>query len=449
MLGNIEMNVVNETELIVENRNTQNLSYILKNEQLFFSTGYKVLQSQEKNGFIKCVKISQNGKIKLVYDISGLKSLNILMPMLTPEAFLTVLTNLIHTVLEVKNNGFMQCENINLSFDKIFVDCNNYNVHLIYLPINSQPSPNSFCLFEALIKNNIVAAISQFPNVVNPFVSVIQNNLANSAISIETIADNIKNQTNINSNLNFDTVPQSHPAPTHQSGFLPPKNQVEYVQASANQQSLKVNHQYVNNQYINQAYPPAPQKKNKYGLKIFVIGLIQIIAAGFILAILLVLKFSGILNLAAIAGVAAADVLASVLVGIFAFKSDTGAVQYNVNFQPELQGGATELLDDIFTPRLILSGVKTPERIEIVINKPEFLFGKARESVDGVVQFNNAISRVHCKFICVENRYFVVDMGSSNGTFINGARATANAQVPVKAGDRVKLANSEFVLKAI
>jgi hypothetical protein len=210
-----------------------------------------------------------------------------------------------------------------------------------------------------------------------------------------------------------------------------------------------VNHQYVNNQYVNQAYPPAPHTKNKTAIKAAQIGALQIISVGLAAALLLTLHFSDILKFSVLGAILIADILASVLVGILMFKPKAASVQYNVNFQPELEGGATELLYDIFTPSLILSGIKTPQKVEIVINKPEFTIGKNSDSVDGVIQFNQAISRVHCKFVCVENRYFLVDIGSSNGTFVNGARVAVNSQVPVKAGDRIKLANSEFILRAI
>ena len=55
--------------LIKEKRDITNISYILEESSLFFETGYKVLQNQEKNGFIKAVKVIHNGKIKLIYDI--------------------------------------------------------------------------------------------------------------------------------------------------------------------------------------------------------------------------------------------------------------------------------------------------------------------------------------------------------------------------------------------
>jgi len=69
--------------------------------------------------------------------------------------------------------------------------------------------------------------------------------------------------------------------------------------------------------------------------------------------------------------------------------------------------------------------------------------------VDGAIVFNKAISRVHCKISYVNKAYIITDLGSSNGTYVNSVRLLKGEQAPIKAGDRIKLANSEFVIKAI
>ncbi|HHV98551.1 MAG TPA: hypothetical protein GXX36_03095 [Clostridiaceae bacterium] len=56
------------------NTGENSISFILEDDNFFNDVGYvgyKVLQSQGKYGLIKCVKPSQNGKIKLVYDVTG------------------------------------------------------------------------------------------------------------------------------------------------------------------------------------------------------------------------------------------------------------------------------------------------------------------------------------------------------------------------------------------
>ncbi|MBR2401425.1 MAG: FHA domain-containing protein [Lachnospiraceae bacterium] len=83
----------------------------------------------------------------------------------------------------------------------------------------------------------------------------------------------------------------------------------------------------------------------------------------------------------------------------------------------------------------------------IVINKEEFIIGKSREKADGVIEGNPAISRVHCKIVSRDNSYFVVDMGSANGTFVNNQKIEPNRMVAISEGTRLKLANMELVVR--
>ena len=92
---------------IYEQRDAQSVTYILEDSSLFFSTGYKVLKSQEGKGFVRCNHLTHNGKDKLVYDISKYKSLVSLATMFDSVAFLNVFINLLDSLINAKNNGFM------------------------------------------------------------------------------------------------------------------------------------------------------------------------------------------------------------------------------------------------------------------------------------------------------------------------------------------------------
>ena len=54
------------------------------------------------------------------------------------------------------------------------------------------------------------------------------------------------------------------------------------------------------------------------------------------------------------------------------------------------------------------------------------------------------ISRMHCKIIRQGEQYAVVDLKSANGTYLNGIRLQANQATPIKNGDVIRLANSDF-----
>lgn len=301
------MNIALTKNTITESRDVNNVSYIIEDPQMFLPTGYKVLQSQERNGFIRCAKVTHNGKTKLVYLASKYKSLSSLLPSLGPDAFMVILTNLLTAVIEVKNNGFLHCENLDISFDKIFVDCNNYMTYLIYLPINIENSPKNYAIFENDLKTNIVNAVNTNHNIAGPETFKIISEITRTSPSVESLLRLV------------------------------------------------------------QVVPPAP----------------LIMPKG----------------------------------------------------NPAAAG------------TLVMEAVNAPVLTTFVINKSVFVIGKSADNVDGVVSFNKAVSRVHCKFVMNNGSYSLVDMGSANGTYLNGKKLAMNQQTPVKPGDRIRLANSEFVLK--
>lgn len=60
---------------------------------------------------------------------------------------------------------------------------------------------------------------------------------------------------------------------------------------------------------------------------------------------------------------------------------------------------------------------------------------------------NKYISGVHGKFTAVPGGWTLTDLGSTNGTFVNGSKLAPNTAVAIKRGDRIKIAISEFIVK--
>ena len=86
-------------------------------------------------------------------------------------------------------------------------------------------------------------------------------------------------------------------------------------------------------------------------------------------------------------------------------------------------------------------------QFHFVVCENEFLIGKSRERVQGVITGNNAVSRVHCKIVRQNGSYFVVDMGSSNGTYVNGKRIQPNVPEPISDRSQLRIANAEFIVR--
>lgn len=180
--------------LISETDDTQNISYLLNDNNLFFLTGYKVLHNQEKKGLIKCVKLKYNGKLKILYLSSNYKTLISLLPSLNANSFINVLVNLLSSILDIKSNGFLKCQNIDISLDKIFVDTSTYSVHLIYLPITSNVGNQNSEAFESELRTILIKLINSTPNIASEGVLKISAALANATNSLEQLYKIVKSE---------------------------------------------------------------------------------------------------------------------------------------------------------------------------------------------------------------------------------------------------------------
>lgn len=99
--------------------------------------------------------------------------------------------------------------------------------------------------------------------------------------------------------------------------------------------------------------------------------------------------------------------------------------------------------------RLRLIAMNAPTRVEIEVNKDEFVIGKKPELCDGIIGFNKMVSRSHCKICNKGSSYVVIDLQSANGTFVNGTRLQPNQAHPINNGDVIRMANSDFQVTII
>ena len=110
--------------------------------------------------------------------------------------------------------------------------------------------------------------------------------------------------------------------------------------------------------------------------------------------------------------------------------------------------GETTILggsETIGVPSGILVNTKTNDKI--IINKAEFSIGKERSRVDYCISNDNSVSRLHLKIRVRDGRCYVVDMGSKNGTYINGNKLTPNYETMIQNGDKLRISTIEFEFK--
>ncbi|GIW94334.1 MAG: peptide-binding protein [Pirellulaceae bacterium] len=88
----------------------------------------------------------------------------------------------------------------------------------------------------------------------------------------------------------------------------------------------------------------------------------------------------------------------------------------------------------------VLSGKSSGK--ELVVPYQEFLIG--RSEACHLRPKSDAVSRKHCRLLLQEDGVYVEDLGSRNGTFINGERVTQRRLL--RSGDVLRIAKLEFAV---
>lgn len=185
------MNQLLETGHITEMTCGANFAYVVSDNMSFLPTEYKVLQSQGNNSFVKSMKMLYNGKVQLFYLTSGYRTLSAMLARLDAESFLVIVTNLLADVIEVKNNGFLYCANIDISFDKIFVDPTTYKVKLIYLPLKNRIF-DDISAFENELRTTLIKTITSLANLSSPKTIQLSARLADGTLTLDDLYATLK-----------------------------------------------------------------------------------------------------------------------------------------------------------------------------------------------------------------------------------------------------------------
>lgn len=82
----------------------------------------------------------------------------------------------------------------------------------------------------------------------------------------------------------------------------------------------------------------------------------------------------------------------------------------------------------------------------IPLDRKVLLIGSQPGKVDYVIGGNRRVSRVHAKISLQDGRYTIEDLGSTNGTYVNGRKVISGNVVRLTDGDEIRLADERFSL---
>lgn len=84
------------------------------------------------------------------------------------------------------------------------------------------------------------------------------------------------------------------------------------------------------------------------------------------------------------------------------------------------------------------------ERIDI--SRKDFVIGKERKKVAFCITGNSTVSRRHCKIQYDGTDFYVMDLGSLNGTLVNGIRLEANVPTRLSDQDWIQISDVKFMI---
>lgn len=84
------------------------------------------------------------------------------------------------------------------------------------------------------------------------------------------------------------------------------------------------------------------------------------------------------------------------------------------------------------------------ESHNIRIDKPVFLIGKKENEVDGFIDAKS-VSRIHARIEMVEENYYIEDLNSTNGTYLNGEQLEYRQKARLELRDRITFGTEEYI----
>ncbi len=95
-------------------------------------------------------------------------------------------------------------------------------------------------------------------------------------------------------------------------------------------------------------------------------------------------------------------------------------------------------------PHLVYSGADFSS--DTIISHFPFTIGKIQDNVDMIIE-NPMISRIHARIYCRENDYYLEDMNSSNGTYLNSTLLYPHSVNIIKDGDCITFSHLSYLFK--
>ena len=113
-----------------------------------------------------------------------------------------------------------------------------------------------------------------------------------------------------------------------------------------------------------------------------------------------------------------------------------------VDTQDEKRGNTVIIMNQNSTCQIVLTDIHSPVKTFRVPLSGSVVVGFKQDVCDIVLDYDRSVSRRHCEITVNGNKFYIKDLQSANGTFINGNRILAETEI--FSGDVLKLGRLEL-----
>ena len=385
----------------------------------------EMLTNNKIKGIVKLDVREKDSKVKLYYNLSGLVILSNFLKRnkIGKSDFISILDMLISVILN-NNNYFLNDQSLVLDEKMVFIDPKSREVYLIYIPVE--------------IHQDIIQSLKAF--IIKLIVSA----------NIETRDDFIQQMLNLIKAEDFNL-----------SDF---RNQLKAVRDEVNTSAQSVSKKGSSEGNVDPSRTiTVTEGRNIRTLFLGGAAIISILAAAISywgVNLKFLMSQSGVTTQVLTYGAAAAaciGVTFRILHKESNYVPKSEKTEYNKrepeppkspeftvsNELPGAPGGGTDdtvLLSELNFPELMTVNGQD----SVLIDKPIFIIGRNREVCDYVIE-DRGVGRAHAQIRKVDSFYFIEDMDSKNGTFVNDEKISSNQQYKLNRNDKVTIANVEYL----
>ena len=89
--------------------------------------------------------------------------------------------------------------------------------------------------------------------------------------------------------------------------------------------------------------------------------------------------------------------------------------------------------------------IQTVDGHRTKVEKAEFIIGKSQAGTDMMITGNSSVSRRHARIICRGGQYYIEDLNSLNGTYVNESKVEPGISKGLHTGDKIKVSDTELI----